>query len=368
MKTQSRTVGQSRIEGLDLARAIAVFGMIIVNYVATMHLDYSSAGEPAWLSWLPGLIEGRAAPLFITLAGIGVALMTRKAFETGDATSMRLRRRTILKRSLFLFVVGFLHSLVWDADIVHFYAFYMTAGVLLLSASRRALLLAAAISTLAFPMLYVFFDYENGWDFSTLTYVDLWSLEGSVRHIFYNGFHPVFPWVAFLFIGIWLGRGALFDPKSRRRILASALATVVIAQVGTAMIEQMPLSVQDHDIGLLSTLFLIEVLPPTPLYVVSAAASAIAVIVLCLMLSEKVGSRVWLRLLNRTGQMSLTIYVAHIVIGLGALESLGMLYGQTLAFALGYSLFFIVLSVVFANLWRLKWQHGPLEWLMRRLS
>ena len=77
---------------------------------------------------------------------------------------------------------------------------------------------------------------------------------------------------------------------------------------------------------------------------------------------------VWLRLLNTTGQMSLSIYLAHIVVGLGILEELGMLYAQTLAFALAYSLLFIVLSVVFANLWRLKWQRGPLEWLMRRLS
>ncbi len=295
--------------------------------------------------------------------------MTKKAFETGDAARLGLQRRTIVKRALFLFVVGFLLSLFWNADIIHFYAFYMTIGALFLLASRRVLLLAAAISTLAFPLLFVLFDYQTGWDFSTLDYVDLWSPEGAVRHIFFNGFHPVFPWVAFFFIGLWLGRGALFDAQYRRKALAWALATIFTIHAGTAMIESMPLTRQDQTIDLLSTLFLIEVLPPpTPLYVVSTAASAIAVIILCLLLCEQVGSPAWLRLLNTTGQMSLSIYLAHIVIGLGILEELGMLYVQTLAFALGYSLLFILLSVVFANLWRLKWQHGPLEWLMRKFG
>jgi uncharacterized membrane protein YeiB len=66
--------------------------------------------------------------------------------------------------------------------------------------------------------------------------------------------------------------------------------------------------------------------------------------------------------------MSLGIYLAHIVIGLGILDELGMLDGQTLRFALGCSLLFMLFSVVFANLWQLKWQRGPLESLMRRLS
>ncbi len=245
--------------------------------------------EPDWLSWLPGPIEGRSAPLFIILAGVGVALMTTEAFETGDTTRIALRRRTILKRSLFLFIVGYAHSLLWDADIVHYYAFYMSAGSLFLLASRRVLLLAAAISTLVFPILFVLFDYQTGWDFSTLSYMDLWSLEGSVRHIFFNGFHPVFPWVAFFFIGIWLGRGALLNAQSRRRFLTGALAMVVIVHVCAAVFEHIPSPAQDQNLGLLVTLFLIEVLPPTPLYVVSTAASAIAVIILCFMLCEQVG-------------------------------------------------------------------------------
>ncbi len=363
---QTQTPPNKRIDGLDLARAIAIFGMILVNYVYTMHLGYQGTGEPTWISWLPALIEGRAAPLFIILAGIGVSLMTKKALVTHDAALLGIRRRTLLRRSLFLFIVGFLHSWIWDPDIIHFYAFYITIGSLFLLASNRSLLVAAGISALIFPLLYALFDYRVGWDFSTLTYEDLWSLEGSVRHIFYNGFHPVFPWIAFFFIGMWLGRGVLFEARGRRKILVGALILVVIVH-GTAAITQ-HYAAEDLTVAALATVLAIESLPPTPLYVLSASASAIIVIVLSLLLAEQVGDALWLRLLNTTGQMSLSIYLAHILVGLWIAESLGMLYRQPLAIALGYAVLFFLTSITLANLWRLQCRHGPLEWLMRKLG
>lgn len=363
---QTQTLSTNRIDGLDLARAIAIFGMILVNYFNTMHLGYQGDDETTWFSWLHALIEGRAAPLFIILAGIGVSLMTRKALVSGDAPALGMRRRTILRRSLFLFIVGFLHSWIWDPDIIHFYAFYMTIGSFFLLASERTLLIAALISTLIFPILFELFDYRTGWDFSTLTYQDLWSIEGSMRHIFYNGFHPVFPWVAFFFIGMWLGRDILFEARSRRKILVGALMLLIIVHVTSAIIHHY--AAKDQTIAAMAMLFVIEILPPTPLYILTASASAAVVIVLSLILAEHVGNPLWLRLLNRTGQMSLSIYLAHILIGLGIAESLGILYQQPLSIALGYAVLFFLLSVAFANLWRLKYRYGPLEWLMRKMG
>ena len=61
-------------------------------------------------------------------------------------------------------------------------------------------------------------DYEAGWDFETFTYFGFWTAAGQVRHLFFNGFHPVVPWLAFLLVGMWLGRQDLRDPEVRRSL------------------------------------------------------------------------------------------------------------------------------------------------------
>ena len=49
---------RDRIVGYDLARAIALLGMIVVNYKIVMGAEESG---PLWLTGLVGLLDGRAA-------------------------------------------------------------------------------------------------------------------------------------------------------------------------------------------------------------------------------------------------------------------------------------------------------------------
>ena len=64
-----------RIIGYDLARALAVFGMVVVNFKIVKGAEDNG---PAWLVSLVGLLSGRAAATFVVLAGIGISLLTQK--------------------------------------------------------------------------------------------------------------------------------------------------------------------------------------------------------------------------------------------------------------------------------------------------
>ncbi|MCG7379846.1 hypothetical protein MH215_22860 [Paenibacillus sp. ACRSA] len=64
-----------------MARALAVIGMILVNYKRAMN---AQSAEPEWLQMATGAFEGRASVLFVVLAGIGVSLMTAKVRTTED--------------------------------------------------------------------------------------------------------------------------------------------------------------------------------------------------------------------------------------------------------------------------------------------
>lgn len=92
---------KKRIIGIDVARALAVIGMIIVNFKVV----FGTAGAN-WLQSISGIFDGKAAATFVVLAGVGLALMTKGAIRDNNADKLRRARARIAKRALFLFAVG----------------------------------------------------------------------------------------------------------------------------------------------------------------------------------------------------------------------------------------------------------------------
>ncbi len=357
---------RDRIVGYDLARALAILGMIIVNYEVV--LGAGRAG-PRWLVWLVGLLEGRAAATFVILAGVGLSLRLKRARQAGDAARISRDRRTLWKRALFLFVVGLLYSPLWPADILHFYALYIVVGSLMFTWSDGALAGGAGFFAGGFVLMLLVFDYEAGWNWDTLHYAGFWTPAGMTRHLLFNGFHPVFPWAAFLIAGMWLGRQDLTCGRVRRRIVVAGTSTVVIAEsLSWLLLRLVGVPALAIDTEMAAALLGTEPMPPMPLYLLSAGGAAVAGIALCTELAERCRDARWVRPVVATGQLALTLYVAHVVIGMGLLEALGLLRRQSLAFALGYALAFYATGVLFAALWARRFSRGPLESIMRRLT
>jgi uncharacterized membrane protein YeiB len=66
--------------------------------------------------------------------------------------------------------------------------------------------------------------------------------------------------------------------------------------------------------------------------------------------------------------MALTWYFVHIVVGLGTIVALGWVASQPLLAAAGCGVGFFALAVGVSWLWKMIFQHGPLEWLMRKVT
>lgn len=198
---------EGRITGYDVARAAAVAGMFVVNFSAAM---CTGREAPPWLAWLVEAIYGKAAASFVVLAGIGLALLSRRARVTGDFRRLTRNRNTLFRRAMFLFVLGLAHTVLWPADILHFYGLYLAAGALLLAAPGALLLGLAAGCVALFTGLAAVFDWYTGWNWALTAYEDFWTPAGMSRHLAFNGFHPVFPWLAFL-PSSW---SAWFSPRS----------------------------------------------------------------------------------------------------------------------------------------------------------
>lgn len=359
----------TRVEGYDLARAVAIFGMVMVNFKVAMTLGAEAPPAPEWLHVLTGLLEGRAAALFVVLAGVGLTLGARRAVASGSASQLAAARRRLWKRAALLFAGGLIFATVWPADILHFYGWYVALGALFVAASDRALLGAAALLAAAFPFLLATLDYEAGWDFETLTYERFWTPAGQVRHLFFNGFHPVVPWLAFLLLGVWLGRRDLLDPAVRRRVLIGGAVVALAAEaVSAALVARLARGASAADAEAAAVLFGTEPMPPTPLYVLAAGGAALAAIALAVGVSEHGARLPGYRALLAAGRLALTIYVAHVLLGLGVLDAAGRLDDQPLWFAVAAAAAFYAGAVAFAALWTRRFERGPLEWVMRAVA
>ena len=321
----------NRILGLDLARALAIFGMLTVNFRAVL----TETEEPAWLLRVAEQVDGRAAALFVFLAGFGISLLTRRSRESGDAAALRSDRWLLWRRALFLFVVGLAFRQVWEFDILHFYGVYLFAAAFLIAAPSRWLLALAGLLGLVFPILYYVLPSRFG--------IPFWGTNSGLMpgdlaiDIFFQGYHPFAPWFAFLLLGL----GGLK--------LAFGLAPIATVELAADSFGTDPY-------------------PPMPLYVVAGAGWALAVTMLCLAVARRWGTRAWLTPLIHAGQLALSVYVFHGTVGAWAPGWLGYEPPLSLAWVLVYCAVFYAVTVMLATLWRRFFARGPLESIMRWLT
>ena len=359
-------MNRQRILGFDIARAFAVLGMVIVNFKVVMGAD---SNGPPWLVWITSLVDGRAAATFVVLAGAGISLLSNTARLADDAQRIRQHRIVLMRRAVVMFVVGLLYIPIWPADILHFYGVYFAIAAMLLAVRDRWLItIAGCVVALSFVLLLTF-DYELGWNWKTLEYSGFWTVRGMIRHILFNGFHPVFPWLSFLLFGMVLGRSNMANPSTRKRWLIFGVLTTALAEIVSWLLTKIltATSVTSTHDGIVD-LFGTAPMPPTPLYVLAGVGVACIVISLSVSLGQQPSLDRWLKPLVSTGQLALTLYVAHVIIGMGTLEAIDRLEQQSLAFSVGSSLAFCVLAVAFAHLWASHFKRGPLEMVVRRLA
>ncbi|HCH23630.1 MAG TPA: transporter [Oceanospirillaceae bacterium] len=342
-----------RLHGLDLARYLAFIGMVIVNFSVVMGAEDS----PGFVGALVSSFQGRAAATFVVLAGVGLGLSINKGSFEGALLLTS-------KRALFLFIVGLINMLVFPADILHYYAFYFFFGILLTRYSSGLLWCIILALNIASLVLIMTLDFEQGWNFATLDYLDFWQPAGFVRNLFFNGWHPVIPWLGFFLFGLILSRMSLSNKTTQVRLLLGGSLVFVVVELSSQQLKQI---LADNEA--LTILVATDAMPAMPLYTIAGMSMACIVISLCLMLGERLAASQLLRRLSAPGKQTLTLYIAHILIGMGILDTMGMLAEQqTPTTALTSALLFSIACLIYANLWQAKFSRGPLEGLMRKLT
>jgi uncharacterized protein len=356
---------KQRIIGLDVARALAVIGMIIVNFKVVFGAEGLS-----WAKSFASVFDGKAAATFVVLAGVGLALMTNSAIKNNDKLKLKIAKIRIAKRALFLFVIGISYITIWPADILHFYGIYMVIILMVLPFKERTILILGSAIILFYPMLLIFWNYETGWDFISLNYQDFWTFEGFIRNLFFNGFHPVMPWTAFMLFGYWFGKQDLHNDKFiKKTFLLSTLIFISIQILSYLSISFLAEGNKEAALELTEILGT-NPMPPLPFYMFNGISIAFAIISACILIARRFENTLIIDALNKTGQLALTFYVAHVIIGMGIIELVApeKMGNYTVEFSVSYAIVFSLLCIIFAIFWRKYKKYGPLEWILRKLT
>lgn len=353
-----------RIAGLDFARFLAFLGMVLVNFKMVMVPANADLGTA---SLLFDLLEGRAAALFVILAGVGLGLSVKIA-QLNNVNGVGNFTLITFKRGVFLFVIGMLNAVIFSADILHYYGIYFIFAAFLAPLSSRLLKIIIFILLIVASAMLLTLDFDAGWNWQDYEYTGFSTLGGGVRNLFYNGWHPVIPWLGFLLFGILLSRINLTSKTTQIKMIIGGIGLTLVGYfVSTGVIISLFES-QDAELQSLIPMFSLGPVPATVLYMITASATATAFIAASIIATKKLANISLIKAINIAGRQTLTLYIAHIYLGMGIMDMLGMLGKTSVSTSIISSILFVFIMAIFCNIWANKFKLGALETMMRKIT
>lgn len=363
----------TRIPTVDVARAVAMIGVVVLNYHSYLN------GALAWVPYNPspwerlfnpggGVLTTRFAAVFVLVAGVGVSLLTRAGRISNDPTQLRQDRLRLLRRGLLLYAVGYAVQWIWPGTILFYYGAFFIVGALIFSRSTNQLLTIGLATAVAAAML-AWWRMEQSIDGNLTTWLDPARVD-SPRNLIIRTFvaytHPLFPWLLFFIVGIVFGRHIHRLAEFRNRLmLCSGVILAATYLINAYFVADPPRS--NHD-RLIATILSTRPLDRGLLYSIGTLASSLLAFCLLSMIVESLGDNRLVDAFVRAGQMSLSIYMAHIFFFNLIVHRLNWVGATGLDTALGLSLVFYVVAVPASAFWRKYLGRGPAEILYRSIG
>ncbi len=358
------TPASRRIIDLDVTRAVAMIGVVAMNYHGYLILDGGTKGT-SFISrvfdpW-SGPLSTRFAAVFVMVAGMGATLMTNRSRTGGDAEARSRDRWTLVRRGLALYAFGYVLDWIWEGTILFYYGAFFLAAAVLFGLSTRWLVTTGVTAALAGAGL-------EWWRFQhqLAGHSTLWLLgsaprspRGLLADTFVNGTHPLLPWLAFLCLGMILGRHL---PLRLDRRIMLAFGGIVVTLASYAI------RTAAGNGPLRAHLFATDPFSRSLVYTAGTVGSSVAAFCVVGAIAEATSGRRLTRALAEAGRMTLTIYVLHVLAFNLLVDWLGWIRPTGLDTALAFATGFWILAITAAAVWQERFGMGPLERIYRRLG
>lgn len=356
-----RLDGAERLAGIDLARGLAVLGMLAAHLLTL----------PEWIpeqpdTWL-GIVHGRSSILFATLAGVSIGLVSGgRTPVAGNA--LRVARRRLALRAAVLWMLG----LALVATGVPVYVILPAYAVLFLLAlpflplRARALLPVAAALALVMPVAW-----------AMVARLPLWgSAGGEMLETALGLWYPFPVWIAYVLTGLGIARLGLERMRVQALLVGIGCALAALGYGMDALVRGIrpPVAVAADDASggaweaVVPDVWTAAAHSNGILGAVGSGGFAVAVIGVCLLICRTPAR--WVALpLRAVGSMPLSAYAGQLVAwAVWAAIVLGDTGDLEDFRALDPFPAFALVTIVACTAWALLIGRGPLEAGMDRLA
>ncbi|HJJ36253.1 MAG TPA: heparan-alpha-glucosaminide N-acetyltransferase [Methanocorpusculum sp.] len=236
VKTEEHHTGERYWE-LDAARGMAIVGMLVFHFIATLVMFHIIQETDDFLKYYNTYIFGSA--VFVVLAGMSMVLRHERMRVKGKTN--REYYIALVKRALLLFAIAMAITLVtWIAGnlflngsfikfgFLHMLAIAMLIAIPLLRFRKWNLIFGLGIITIGLLLIPNFAEPE--WLFPL-------GIHGPEFMAHAMDYFPIFPWVGVLLLGV--GIGNIFYPNGIRGFKLPYTPKIVLrtfAKLGNGMV------------------------------------------------------------------------------------------------------------------------------------
>lgn len=385
---------------MDVLRGFAILGIFIANLNGlSWYSDNPKITgpflHPEWdhrMSFLHHLfIEGKFYSIFSLLFGWGIALQIKRGTDNGINPMPTVKRRL-----LFMLLLGFMHLLIWNGDIVFFYALLSFILLPLRKFSNKTLLITGTVLILLPILLYwlkmiwpvlnyprellfqagiktegALLNIKSEEEFMNFMHHGSWwdQLKANIGGIFFRYQYLIFvsrvPKVLGMFlIGYVVGRSDFYkNIGQHKKLVYGIIAIGLLLGLPSNYLLANYMSNDMGDYWQLKTKGLYQ----TIAYALGVVPLALAYVGLCMLSFQSSAGKKLLSVVAPVGKMAFSNYIMHSLIGnfvfLGAgLDYMGQV-GPVYLTLFGVAVF--IVQIILSTVWLKYFNYGPVEWLWR---
>ena len=383
---------KSRIKSVDAVRGFSLFGVLLVNMYnfGAYSTEWTGLVDRICFDTMHAVFETKSWRLFSVLFGFGFSLQLIKA-ETDFDGSLRF----YVRRLAILFLIGMIHALFYDGDILMTYAIL---GLMLIPFRRfqqRTLLALAFVLIAVFPVLNMInsLDEAEPIDATVPRETSQTLAEKRENHPYMGSLAdvirenaPAVPpriWAhlddaeshlaffAMFLIGFCIGRSDILKNLSKHLSLVRKLFYWGVGFGAIAAVIEFLLGrYLGYEVFRDSTASVWVQLLGDTLFAYGTTSLALGYAAGIVLLAQHTTFKPALRFLERLGRMALTVYLSGTLLfstlfygyGFGQFNRLGP------AVVTIFAILFFAIQIVFSEWWLKRFRYGPMEWVWRSLT
>jgi uncharacterized membrane protein YeiB len=349
---------------------MALFGVVLMNFHGMISYPNQSEFPGSFIDRLfdirTGVLSTRFAAAFVVVAGIGVTMLTESARVSVERSSMIETRLRLVRRGSILLLGGYFLDMAWPGTILFYYGVFFVIAAFIFHV-RTAHLIVIGLADVAATLVVSIWRRSRLLDGDGTAWVsppNIESLQDFLARSFLGYTHPVLPWMSFLIAGMICGRHLEGIRARWRPIVITGAAIIAVTYLIVSIIRT-------FDVDSRAVVHVLISMQPDErglAYIVSTLAIAVVAIALVFASAERARSHVATIALQRAGQLSLTLYLGHVLFYYAFVEWFGWSTGTGIASSIGLAVAYWIFAIAAGSWWHRRVGQGPAEFLYRRLG